>query len=205
MKTNKGPDFEKLITSLETKLENVNDAVNERIFDSERNIESLNRILDETGNIANKADMCGIKLTQNLDSVKTKLDLLDQAFNGFMVPSNLLNGGNDASSIDVVKESLASLRREFFKYKDECSANFALIGDTFSKNADKHDLKDLENRLSEKIDHNEKIMIKNKAEIRRIIKESDDKFKRINGVQSSRVNSINRDDAMLAKKHEGWK
>ena len=201
----KGPDFEKIIAALENKLENINVACNERINEHEKAIKDIREDLEDTRRMADKTDMNLIKLTQLVDSMKSKLDLLDEAFNGFMVPSNLLNSNTDSSAFDILKESLASLRREFFKFKDECSANFTLIGDTLSKNADKHDLKDLENRLTEKIDHNERVMMKNKAELRRLLRDTDDKLKRVNGGNVSRGNSFNRDDAMLARKHEGWK
>lgn len=170
-----GPDYSKMINAIEKRLETIQDAFNQRMYDNEKNINRLEEDVGEFKKMADKTDIGLIKLIQQVDSIQIKLDLLDQAFNGFMVPSGLLHGNQDNSLYDALRESIASLRREYFKFKDEAGANFALIGETLSKNADKHDLKDLENRLQEKIDSNEKSTIKNKSEFRRILKDIEDK------------------------------
>lgn len=174
MKQETGPDFEKMINNLQKQVERDYESINERIHSNGRSIDKLSDLLNKVRETADKTDIKYIRLIQQVDEIQSKLDLLDEAFNGFMVPQNIL-GGKDTSAVEMLKESLSSLRREFFKHKDESSSNFAVIGETLSKNADKLDLKDLENKLLDRIDKNNKIVIKNKAELRRLIKDIDDK------------------------------
>ena len=175
IKKDSGPDFLKLINALEKHLESVQEAFNQRIYETEKESTRLDEELTEFKTMADKTDINLIKLTQKVDSMQTKLDILDQAFGGFMVPSGLLHGNQDNSNVDFLKESLAGLRREYFKFKDEAGSNFALIGETLAKNADKHDLKDLENKINEKVDSNDKSIIKIKSEFRRMIKDIEEK------------------------------
>lgn len=200
-----GPDYGRMIDACQSRIDTNQNAANERMYAIEKSIEHLTGIVSEFKNMADKTDMNLIKKSQQVDSIQRKLDLLDEAFNGFMVPSGLLNGGEDSKALDYIKDSLSSLRREFFKFKDESGANFTLIGESLSKNSDHHDLKALEARLAERIDRNEKSSLKSKNDLRRQLKELDDKVRRNNGVNTSRDFSLNRDDAVLARKHEGWK
>ena len=164
-----------MISAIEKRLETIQEAFNQRMYENEKAFNKLDEEVDEFKKMADKTDINLIKLTQKVDNIQTKLDLLDQAFNGFMVPSGLLHGGQDNSLMEALRESISGLRREYFKFKDEAGANFALIGETLAKNADKHDLKDLENRLQEKIDSNDKSILKNKSELRRILKDLEEK------------------------------
>lgn len=175
IKSESGPNFLQMINSLEKHLESVQEAFNQRMYDTEKSAIRLEEEVTEFKAMADKTDISVIKLVQKVDTMQIKLDLLDQAFNGFMVPAGLLHGSQDSSNIDFLKDSLASLRREYFKFKDEAGANFALIGETLSKNADKHDLKDLENKVNDKLENNEKSILKTKSEFRRIIKDLEDK------------------------------
>lgn len=174
MKQETGPDFEKMISNLQKQVEKDYESTNERIHNNGRSIDKLSDILNKVKEATDKIDIKYIKLIQQVDEIQRKLDLLDEAFNGFMVPQNIL-GGKDTGAVEMLKESLSSLRKEFFKFKDESSSKFSVIGETLSKNADKHDLKDLENKLIDRIERNNKLMIKNKTELRRLIKDIDDK------------------------------
>lgn len=176
-KSESGPDFLRMINTIEKRVETVQEVFNERMFETEKDFTKLEEEVTEFKKLADKSDISLIKLIQQVDSMQSKLDLLDQAFNGFMVPSGLLHGSQDSGMVDYIKDSVTSLRREFFKFKDESGANFTLIGETLSKNADKHDLKDLENKLTEKIDLNEKLNLKSKTEMRRIIKDLEEKVR----------------------------
>ena len=175
IKSESGPDFLKMINSLENHLTSVQEAFNQRMYDTEKGFIKVEEEVSKFKAMADKTDISVIKLIQQVDTMQIKLDLLDQAFNGFMVPAGLLHGNQDSSNVDFLKDSLSSLRREYFKFKDEAGANFALIGETLAKNADKHDLRDLENKINDKLDVNEKSIIKIKSEFRRIIKDLEDK------------------------------
>jgi hypothetical protein len=174
-----GPDFEKMINALQKQVDRNYDVnsemwVSERVHSNEKDIKHLAMLQDEVSKMTDKTDRNVIKLTQRVDVIQKKLDLLDGAFNGFMVPADIF-GEKDTSAVDMLKESLSSLRREFFKYKDECSSNFSTIKEKFDKNADKLDLRDLKDKLTEMIEKNQKGMVKNKAELRRLIKDIDEK------------------------------
>jgi hypothetical protein len=174
MKQETGPDFEKMINALQKQVDRNYEVNSEKVHSNEKDIEHLAMLLDEVSKMVDKTDINVIKLTQRVDAIQKKLDLLDEAFNGFMVPADIF-GEKDTSAIDLLKESLSSLRREFFKYKDESSSNFSAIKEKFAKNADKLDLRDLEDKLTEMIDKNQKGMVKNKAELRRLLKDIDEK------------------------------
>jgi hypothetical protein len=134
------------------------------------NNDKMLEMMNELRMVVDKNDINLIQTIQRIDGIQVKLDNLDQAFNGTMVPSGLLNSGADSSEIEMVKDTINGIRREFFKFKDESAANFTLIAETLAKNADKHDLKELENKLRQKMEVIEKQSIKTKSELRRMIK-----------------------------------
>jgi chromosome segregation ATPase len=126
------PDFSKPIEALQSRLESINSSTSSRLFALDKKLEDAFSILSDLGEASQKTNRYSIKLEGNFESTKKKLDLLDEAFNGFMVPSNLFGGG-DTSEIDFVKESLSSLRKEFFKHKDETNENFRELSGVVGK------------------------------------------------------------------------
>ena len=56
--------------------------------------------------MADKTDISVIKLILKVDTMQIKLDLLDQAFNRFMVPVGLPRRNQDSRNIDFLKDSL---------------------------------------------------------------------------------------------------
>jgi len=174
MNEDTGPDFEKMIQTLQKQVDQNHDVSVMKCQYNEKEIGKLAAKLLECNNLADKNDVASIQTSQQVTSVQKKLDALDEAFNGFMLPKNFL-GGAENSEIDLLKESLSSLRKEFFKFKGESSSNFGEIEDLLNFNADKHDLKDLELRLQDKIDKNTKSHMRTKADLRRFIREVDEK------------------------------
>jgi len=134
LKSETGPDYEKMIKSLQKLVDLNQEVTSQRIYTNEKALEHLTSVVKEFKSLADKTDNNVIRLTQKVDSIQRKLDLLDEAFNGFMVPSNLLNPSADTYEFDHLKDSLSSLRKDFFKFKDECSSNFQTVGDSLSNN-----------------------------------------------------------------------
>lgn len=203
MKNETGPDFEKMIAMLQKQVDQNYDVTLVRAHNNEKELEKINSSIMAIRSTGDKAETNTIKLAQVLDGTQKKLNNLDEAFNSFIMPKDILNGGNDTSEMDVVKESLSSLRKEFFRFKDEASTNFSVIGDTLETNADKHDLGEVEKKLQDKIDKNIKVISRTKNDIRRLAKDFEEKAKKGQFTSPTKVNP--RDDALFARKHEGWK
>lgn len=101
---------------------------------------------------------------------------------------------------------MANLKRDFSIFKEEYYKRDRELGTEVDKKVDKADLVEFERLMRDRMEATEKAIQKIKGEMKKALKILDDKVKRIGDQAKERGPSMEREDAMLAKKPlEGWK
>lgn len=158
-------------------------------------------------NYAKKADNDLLKarvdqLLAAVKELKKQLDGLDSRFKQMKQGK----GGADPGALADLQSLYDSLREEFEKFKDYTNRNLQDLNITMPTKADKQDLVDLEQRMSDKL--NEVLrqlleLIPNKDELNKKFEAINRKLRQIMEMLANRPAGDHEDDGMLTKKHLG--
>ena len=192
--------LEKINLSLEERMDFMKSSMNERLRALESALGIFENDIAKLDDESNRQGGAIIKINQRLDG-------LDRSVVGAMFvnpPTNVISISQ--ADINQLADQLAALKRDLVSFKDEYYKRDKETQNELAKKADKADLAELEQLMRERLEAFDKTLIKTKTELKKALKIIDERIRKLADQANSRGPSLERDDAMLAKKPlEGWK
>ena len=192
--------LEKINLSLEERMDFMKSSVNERLRALESALGIFENDIAKLDDESNRQGGAIIKINQRLDG-------LDRSVVGAMFvnpPTNVISISQ--ADINQLADQLAALKRDLVSFKDEYYKRDKETQNELAKKADKADLAELEQLMRERLEAFDKTLIKTKTELKKALKIIDERIRKLADQANSRGPSLEREDAMLAKKPlEGWK
>lgn len=192
--------LEKILLSLEQRIDFVKNSTNERFRELEALLNTCQSGLATLDDESNRQGGAIIKINQRLDN-------LDRTVASSMfgnMPTNVVTMSQPDTS-ELTKE-LAALRADVAAFKDEFNRRDKQTQSELANKADKAELIELERLMKERIEALEKAILKTKGELKKALRILDEKLRKLADQPLSRGPSVEREEALLAKKPlEGWK
>ena len=192
------------LTSLEERMEMIKESINSCLRDVENLLKTLKEDLKKLEEESNTQGGLIIKINQRIDVLEIKIDNIDKSFAGGLIGSSGL--GKASGDVKELQEILDILKRDFMSFKEDNYKRNKEVEEELEKKVDKADLIEFERLMRERMEANEKSLLKAKTDLRKALRNLEDKLKNISNQFTSRGASIDREDALLSKKPlEGWK
>lgn len=197
--------LEKTTVSLENKIDFMNNTINERLRDLENILEALKEELEKLDTESNRQGGLIIQISQRIDTLEIKIDNQDKIMSGSMLGGDIGNSTNNYE-VGEVKKALGNLRRDFLSFKEDYYKRDKEFETELEKKVDKVDLVEFERVMRDRMEGSEKQLQKTKGELKKAMRILDDRIKRVGDQVNSRGPSLERDDALFARKPlEGYK
>ena len=199
--------LEKTLLSLEDRMDFIKNSVNERLRELESLLKALQSDLLKLDSESNRQGGVIIQINQRIDTLQLKIDNLDRAVTSalFGSPGANVSSASQPDNSELTKQ-LAALKKDLITFKDEYYKRDKEIQDELAKKVDKADLIEFERLMRERMEALEKAIQKTKGELKKALRILDERIKKLTDQVHSRGPSLEREDAMFAKKPlEGWK
>ena len=199
--------LEKTMLSLEDRMDFIKNSVNERLRELESLLKALQNDLSKLDSESNRQGRVIVQINQRIDTLQLKIDNLDRAVTSalFGGSGSNVNNNNQADTSELTKQ-LAALKKDLITFKDEYYKRDKEVQDELAKKVDKADLIEFERLMRERMEALEKAIQKTKGELKKALRILDERIRKITDQVNSRGPSLEREDALLAKKPlEGWK
>lgn len=199
--------LEKTLLSLEDRMDFIKNSVNDRLRELEALLKALQNDLSKLDSESNRQGGVIIQINQRIDTLQLKIDNLDRAVTSALFGNTGANisSPSQPDNSELTKQ-LAALKKDLITFKDEFYKRDKEVQDELAKKVDKADLIEFERLMRERMEALEKAIQKTKGELKKALKILDDRIRKLTDQVHSRGPSLEREDAMFAKKPlEGWK
>lgn len=195
---------EKTILSLEDRLDQLKNLLNGKMGDIDKILKKIEEEIEQLTNESNRQGGVIIQINQRIDTLEIKIDNLDKALNGSFLNNPM--GLDNNTDISDLKTQISNLKREFLTFKEESFKHDKEVEEELNKKVDKADMIEFERLMRDRMELLEKNIQKAKGDLKKALRIMDDRVKRLTDQVKSRGPSLDREDAVLAKKPlQGWK
>ena len=196
--------IEQTITSLEDRIDNLRNSLNERLRDLEGILMSLKEELEKLDTENNRQGGMIIHINQRIDTLELRISTLDKSMSGNLLGNNFST--DQPPDVSDLKRQFESFKRDFISFKEEHYKRNKEVEEELNKKVDKADLIEFERLMRDRMEAMDKALQKAKSELKKALRILDDRVKRLTDQVKSRGPSLDREDAMLSKKPlEGFK
>lgn len=205
MLTRRSEGIEKTTVIIEGRIDYINNTINGRLRDLENILVALKEELEKLDKESNRQGGSIILITQRIDTLEIKVDNFDKMLSGGFLGNSI---GNTANNYDIseLKKAMGVLKRDFLTFKEEYYKRDKDVETELEKKVDKADLVEYERVMRERLDNLEKSLQKAKSDLKKAMRILDERVKRMSDKVPSRGPSLDKDEAMIARKPlEGWK
>lgn len=196
--------LERTLSSIEERMDMLKDSLSQRLRDLENLLNSLKEEFEKLDSESNRQGGIIIQINQRIDTLEIRINNMDKSLSGAYLGGHM--GSEPTADVSDLKSSLDALKRDFISFKEDNYKKQKETEEELNKKVDKSDLVEFERLMRERMEAMEKSLNKAKTDLKKALRILDDRVKRLTDQVKSRGPSLDREDAMLAKKPlEGWK
>lgn len=142
--------IEQTITSLEDRIDNLRNSLNERLRDLEGILMSLKEELEKLDTENNRQGGMIIQINQRIDTLELRITTLDKSMSGNLLGNNFST--DQPPDVSDLKRQFESFKRDFISFKEEHYKRNKEVEEELNKKVDKADLIEFERLMRDRME-----------------------------------------------------